>query len=71
MTTEERLKHSQLTVKPLIDAYFTWTTKQNLWSVTPKSKTAKGLTHSLNQEKYLKTFKFFIFYVILKEILFH
>lgn len=25
-------------------------------SVTPKSKTAKGLTYSLNQEKYLKTF---------------
>ena len=35
--------------------YFTWA-KQNLLSVTPKSKTAKGLTYSLNQEKYLKTF---------------
>lgn len=55
MTTEERLKHRQLTVKPLVDAYFTWV-KQNLLSVTPKSKTAKGLTYSLNQEKYLKTF---------------
>ena len=55
MTTEERLKHRQLTVKPLVDAYFTWA-KQNLLSVTPKSKTAKGLTYSLNQEKYLKTF---------------
>ncbi|WP_419576958.1 IS66 family transposase [Roseburia hominis] len=55
MTIEERLKHRQLTVKPLVDAYFTWI-KQNLLSVTPKSKTAKGLTYSLNQEKYLKTF---------------
>ena len=55
MTIEERLKHRQLTVKPLVDAYFTWA-KQNLLSVTPKSKTAKGLTYSLNQEKYLKTF---------------
>ena len=42
-------------MKPLVDAYFTWA-KQNLLSVTPKSKTAKGLTYSLNQEKYLKTF---------------
>ena len=55
MTTEERLEHRQLTVKPLVDAYFTWA-KQNLLSVTPKSKTAKGLTYSLNQEKYLRTF---------------
>ena len=55
MTIEERLKHRQLTVKPLVDAYFTWA-KQNLLSVMPKSKTAKGLTYSLNQEKYLKTF---------------
>jgi len=55
MTIEECLKHRQLTVKPLVDAYFTWA-KQNLLSVTPKSKTAKGLTYSLNQEKYLKTF---------------
>lgn len=55
MTTEERLEHRQLTVKPLVDAYFAWA-KQNLLSVTPKSKTANGLTYSLNQEKYLKTF---------------
>ena len=55
MTTEERLKHRQLTVKPLVDAYFAWA-KQKLFSVTPKSKTANGLTYSLNQEKYLRTF---------------
>ena len=55
MSTEERLKHRQLTVKPLVDAYFAWA-KQNVLAVTPKSKTANGLTYSINQEKYLRTF---------------
>lgn len=51
----ERLKHRQLTVKSLVDAYFTWA-KQNLPAVTPKSKTANGLTYSLKQEKFLCVF---------------
>lgn len=51
----ERIKHRQLTVKPLVDAYFTWV-KQSLPTVTPKSKTANGLTYSLNQEKFLRVF---------------
>ena len=55
MNPDERLKHRQLTVKPLVDAYFAWA-KQNLMSVPPKSKTANGFTYSLNQEKYLRTF---------------
>lgn len=54
-SAEERLKHRQLTVKPLVDAYFAWA-KQNRQSVPAKSKTANGLTYSLNQEKYLRTF---------------
>lgn len=54
-SAEERLRHRQLTVKPLVDAYFAWA-KQNLQSVPAKSKTANGLTYSLNQEKYLRTF---------------
>ena len=49
------MKHRQLTVKPLVDAYFAWA-KQNLLSVMPKSKTANGFTYSLNQEKYLRVF---------------
>lgn len=40
-SAEERLKHRQLTVKPLVDAYFAWA-KQNLVSVPAKSKTANG-----------------------------
>lgn len=55
MTPEERQKHRQLTVRPLVDAYFAWA-KQNLLAVTPKSKTAKGIVYSLNQKKYLRTF---------------
>ena len=54
-SAEERLSHRQLTVKPLVDAYFAWV-KQNLHCVLAKSKTANGLTYSLNQEKYLRTF---------------
>ena len=54
-SAEERLQQRQLIVKPLVDAYFVWA-KQNLLSVPAKSKTANGLTYSLNQEPYLRTF---------------
>ncbi len=54
-SAEERLSHRQLTVKPLVDAYFAWV-KQNLHCVPAKSKTDNGLIYSLNQEKYLRTF---------------
>lgn len=55
MRPGERLKHRQLTVKPLVDAYFTWV-KQSLDKVMAKGKTANGFTYSINQEKYLRTF---------------
>ncbi len=55
MDPEERAHHRQLTVKPLVDAYFTWV-KQNLLKVPPKSKTANGFTYSIHQESYLRTF---------------
>lgn len=55
LTVEDRMNQRQLTVKPLVDAYFVWV-KQNLNAVTPKSKTANGLAYSLSQEKYLRTF---------------
>ena len=55
MSPEERCRHRQLTVKPLVDAYFAWV-GQNLLKVPPKSKTANGFTYSLNQEKYLRCF---------------
>ena len=55
LSTEERQKHRQLTVKPLVDAYFAWV-KQHLTSVPGKSKIANGFTYSINQEKYLRVF---------------
>lgn len=54
-SSEERQQHRQLTVKPLVDAYFAWIS-QNLLKVPAKSKTANGFAYSLNQEKYLRYF---------------
>lgn len=55
MKPEERLEHRQLTVKPLVDAYFVWI-KENISKVPAKSKTYNGFSYSINQEKYLRTF---------------
>lgn len=55
MNSEERLKHRQLTVKPLVDAYFAWV-KQNIERVPAKSKTSNGFSYSINQEQYLRRF---------------
>lgn len=55
LSPEERQKQRQLTVKPLVEAFFAWVKKhQN--DVLPKSETGKGFTYCLNQEKYLKVF---------------
>ena len=57
LTPEERLQERQISIKPLVEEYFTWV-KQQLGenSVPPKSKTAEGLRYSVNQEEYLKVF---------------
>ena len=55
MEPEERQKHRQLTVKPLVDAYFAWV-KQSIDLVPAKSKTHNGFSYSINQEKYLRAF---------------
>lgn len=49
MNPEERLKHRQLTVKPLVDTYFAWV-KQNIERVSAKSKTSNGFSYSINQD---------------------
>ena len=51
----ERRNRRQLSVKPLVEAYFTWV-RENLLKVPQKSKTWEGFNYSLNQEKYLKVF---------------
>lgn len=57
LTSEERLRERQKSVKPLVEEYFSWV-KERLCDTTslPKGKTAKGLNYSVNQEKYLKVF---------------
>ena len=55
LTAEERLTRRQLSVKPLVDAFFAWV-KNNQDKVPPKSETGKGFTYCLNQEKYLRVF---------------
>jgi hypothetical protein len=55
LSSEERQKQRQLTVKPLVEAFFAWV-KQNQNAVLPKSETGKGFTYCINQEKYLKVF---------------
>ena len=55
LPAEERKNRRQLSVKPLVEAYFTWV-RETLPKVPPKSKTWEGFSYSLNQEKYLKVF---------------
>ena len=51
----ERKIRRQLSVKPLVEAYFVWA-RENLPKVPQKSKTWEGFSYSINQEKYLKVF---------------
>lgn len=55
LPAEERKNHRQLSVRPLVGAYFTWV-RETLLKVPPKSKTQDGFNYSLNHEKYLKVF---------------
>lgn len=55
LSPEERLSRRQLSVKPLVEAFFAWI-RENRDKVPPKSETGKGFTYCLNQEKYLKVF---------------
>ena len=55
LSAQERRSRRQLSVKPLVEAYFTWV-RENLPKVPQKSTTWEGINYSLNQEKYLKVF---------------
>lgn len=55
LPSQERQDRRQLSVRPLVEAYFTWV-RETLPKVPQKSKTWEGLSYSLNQEKYLKVF---------------
>ncbi len=55
LPAQERRNRRQLSVRPLVEAYFAWV-RENLPKVPQKSKTWEGFNYSLNQEKYLKVF---------------
>lgn len=55
LPTEERQNRRQLSVRPLVEAYFTWV-RENIPKVPSKSKTHEGFSYCLNQERYLKMF---------------
>lgn len=52
---EERQRQRDLTMTPMVEAFFAWV-KKNRGFVLPKSETGKGFEYCLNQEKYLKVF---------------
>ena len=55
LTPDERLKQRQITVKPLVEAFFAWV-KAHQDEVLPSSATGSGFTYCINQESYLKQF---------------
>lgn len=55
LSAEERLRQRQLTIQPLVEAFFAWV-KSHKDEVLPQSETGKGLTYCINQEKYLRIF---------------
>ena len=57
LTAAERLDQRQITVKPLVEAYFAWVREQlSSEKHLPKGKTADGLNYSINHEQHLKVF---------------
>ena len=56
-STEERLKHRQSSVKPLVDAYFAWVHDPKLTlGMDKSSKLYKAIQYSQKQEQFLKVF---------------
>jgi len=54
---EERLKHRQASVKPLVDAYFAWVKEPtHTLFMDKKSKTYSAIQYSINQEEFLRVF---------------
>ena len=53
---EERLKHRQDSVKPLVDAYFEWLGSIDTSTLDKSGNLYKAINYSLNQEQYLRAF---------------
>ena len=56
-SAEERLKHRETSVKPLVDAYFAWIDAPDLTlGMDKSSKLYKAIQYSRNQEAFLRVF---------------
>ena len=55
LSAEDRLHQRQLTIQPLVEAFFAWV-KSCRGEILPQSETGKGFTYCINQEKYLRVF---------------
>lgn len=55
-SAEERFKHRQQSVKPLVDSYFAWAKSVQDKPNDASAAMIKGINYSLNQERYLRMF---------------
>ena len=53
---EDRKKQPQMTVKPLVEAFFAWAKEVESAGRLPKGKTLEGIHYCINQEEALKVF---------------
>ena len=53
---DDRKKQRQMTVKPLVEAFFAWAKEVGATGRLPKGKTLEGINYCINQEEALKVF---------------
>ena len=53
---DDRKKQRQITVKPLVEAFFAWVKEIQSSNRLPKGKTLEGINYCINQEEALKVF---------------
>ena len=53
---DDRKKQRQMTVKPLVEAFFAWVKEIQSSNRLPKGKTLEGINYCINQEEALKVF---------------
>ena len=51
---DDRKKQRQITVKPLVEAFFAWVKESQSSNCLPKGKTLEGIHYCINQEEALK-----------------
>ena len=53
---DDRKKQRQITVRPLVEAFFAWVKEVGVSNRLPKGKTLEGINYCINQEETLKVF---------------